>query len=258
MNITADQSRPRLRTPQQPRKPMFHRIFRADPMTVRDALVFLRERFDGSAADEVIGRLELALGEVLNNICEHGTRDEARRLDGRVHSPLIHLCVVRHVGGIACAVTDDGKPLPPECLDPRSLPYIGHGEDDLLMLPEGGFGWYLIQDLTASLSYFREGRRNFLAFIVPVGDHPPGEINWNEAPTAKRPSRASVQAELQRVTSVLELAEHLIDFGVFQRLAGTVGHKVLLRDIGDIVRRLGFGIQVIERLIARRARVLGN
>ena len=36
------------------------------------------------------------------------------------------------------------------------------------MLPEGGFGWYLIQDLTASLSYFREGRRNFLAFIVPV------------------------------------------------------------------------------------------
>ena len=35
-------------------------------------------------------------------------------------------------------------------------------------MPEGGYGWYLIQDLTASLSYFREGRRNFLAFIVPV------------------------------------------------------------------------------------------
>ena len=168
-----EQVRNRLRAAPNSRQPVFHRIFRADPLTVRDALVYLRERFDGSARDDVIARLELALAEVLNNICEHGSRDEAQRLDGRIHSPLIHLCVVRHVGGIACAITDDGRPLPPECLDPRSLPYIdtdASGDDSVLMLPEGGFGWYLIQDLTASLSYFREGRRNFLAFIVPVGD----------------------------------------------------------------------------------------
>lgn len=183
MNLHQEQLRGRLRMVPSSKQPMLNRIFRADPMTVRDALTFLRERFDGSAESEVISRLELALAEVLNNICEHGARDEAERLDGRIHSPLIHLCVVRHVGGIACAVTDDGKPLPPECLDPRTLPYIGAPEEDddaLLMLPEGGFGWYLIQDLTASLSYFREGRRNFLAFIVPVDATEGPATNWTD------------------------------------------------------------------------------
>lgn len=159
----------RLRKAPPGRQPMFHRIFRADPDTVRAALLFLRERFDGSAEDEVIARLELALAEVLNNICEHGTRNEATRLGGRPHTPLIHLWVARHVGCIACAVTDDGRPLPLSCLDPRDLPFVGILPDSAVaLLPEGGFGWYLIQELTASLSYFREGRRNFLAFIVPV------------------------------------------------------------------------------------------
>lgn len=185
MNLHQVPLRGRLRVASTSRQPIFHRIFRADPMTVRDALVFLRQRFDGSAGDEVIARLELALAEVLNNICEHGTRHDAERLGGRIHSPLIHLCVVRHVGGIACAVTDDGRPLPPECLDPRTLPYVGpleQGDDAVLMLPEGGFGWYLIQDLTASLSYFREGRRNFLAFIVPVGSLPSddADLGWTQ------------------------------------------------------------------------------
>ncbi|MFD2439252.1 ATP-binding protein [Paracoccus kondratievae] len=92
---------------------MFHRIFRANPATVRAVLHFLRERFDGCAESEVISKVELALAEVLNNICEHGIRHEAERLQGQPHIPLIHLCVARHVGGIACAVTDDGRPLPP-------------------------------------------------------------------------------------------------------------------------------------------------
>ncbi|RDW14935.1 ATP-binding protein [Paracoccus thiocyanatus] len=171
MTAASEQAAKRLRQPPPGRKPMVHRIFRADPATVRAALQFLRERFDGSAEDEVISKLELALAEVLNNICEHGTRHEAVRLGGRPHAPLIHLCVARHVGGIACAVTDDGRPLPASCLESHSLPWTGPPPQDaeaILLLPEGGFGWFLIQELTASLSYFREGRRNFLAFIVPV------------------------------------------------------------------------------------------
>ena len=169
MSTPSPQTENRLHRPHPGRQPMFHRIFRADPETVRAALIFLRERFQGSAEDEVIARLELALAEVLNNICEHGTRQEATRLGGRLHTPLIHLCVARHVGCIACAVTDDGRPLPLSCLDARDLPFVAMQPGNALAsLPEGGFGWYLIQELTASLSYFREGRRNFLAFIVPV------------------------------------------------------------------------------------------
>lgn len=181
MSIEPEHLRSRLRSAPQSRQPMLHRIFRADPMTVRDALVYLRERFDGSAETEVLSRLELALAEVLNNISKHGGNQEAEMI-GRPHSPLVHLFVVRHVGGIACAVTDDGRPLPPDCLDPRSLPYVSSADDapvddqDVMLLPEGGFGWYLIQDLTASLSYFREGRRNFLAFIVPIGDAMPDNL----------------------------------------------------------------------------------
>ncbi|MCJ1900064.1 MULTISPECIES: ATP-binding protein [Paracoccus] len=176
MSVSPDPAGKRLRQPPPPRQPMFHRIFRADPATVRAALLFLRERFDGSAGDEVIAKLELALAEVLNNICEHGTRYEALRLGGRPHAPLIHLCVARHVGGIACAVTDDGRPLPSSCLDMHDLPWTGPPPQDaeaILLLPEGGFGWFLIQELTASLCYFREGRRNFLAFVVPVAEPGP-------------------------------------------------------------------------------------
>lgn len=148
-----------------------HRIFRADAVTVREALAFLRERFNGSATEDVIARLELALAEVLNNICEHGARHDAVRLGGRTHTPLVHLCVARHAGGIACAITDDGQPLPEACLTEPVLPFplpLPSAPEDISVLPEGGFGRFLIQDLTASLSYFREGRRNFLAFIVPV------------------------------------------------------------------------------------------
>lgn len=167
------QSGNRIRPAKYGHRPVFHRIFPADPPTVRNALVFLRERFDGAAEEDVIGRLELALAEVLNNICQHSQQEKSLRHGGTVRAPMIHLCVIRHVGGIACAVTDDGTELPITCLQPRHLP----GHDDLIGyggqisdLPEGGFGWYLIQELSASLSYFREGQRNFLGFIIPI-DH---------------------------------------------------------------------------------------
>ena len=170
--MSASEEPARLRPAPGGHRPMFHRIFPADPRTVRNALVILRERFGNSAEIEVIGRLELALAEVLNNICQHGMQEKSLQRDGTVKAPMIHLCVIRHVGGIACAVTDDGTALPPDCLQPRQLPrhdaVSGYGEDPA-DLPEGGFGWFLIQELSASLSYFREGQRNFLGFIIPIG-----------------------------------------------------------------------------------------
>ena len=69
---------------------------------------------------------------------------------------------MRHSSGLACALTDDGISLPDDCLLPRSLPPMV--ADDL---PEGGFGWFLIQDLTQALCYYREESRNYLAFSIP-------------------------------------------------------------------------------------------
>ena len=202
------------------RQPMYHRVFRAENIAVRAALLELRVRFDNQVDDEIIGRLELALAEVLNNICEHGgiamsltsgpreplgdhaqdhgiapqaqeqtgtaatlspltiplagapfaERPSPAAAETASRAPTIHLCVIRQSHGLACAVTDDGIPLPEDCLlpfgDPTFSTYRSR-EDDGGELPEGGFGWYLIQDLTHAMCYYREDHRNFLAFTVP-------------------------------------------------------------------------------------------
>ena len=140
----------------QPRvQPMFHRVLSAEPDEVRRALTDLRARFAPVVDADAMGRLELVLAEVMNNVAEHaGGAGVARGL--------MHLCVVMHDSGLSCAITDNGNQLPPDCLRPRSLPAM-----DPLDLPEGGFGWFLIQGLTQSLCYYREDHRNCLAFTVP-------------------------------------------------------------------------------------------
>lgn len=82
-----------------------------------------------------------------------------------------------HAGGLACAVADDGTPLPPSCLVPARLP-----PPEIAALREGGFGWFMIRDLTQSLFYFRERRRNVLCFHIPPAED------------GRRPSGAAVVA----------------------------------------------------------------
>lgn len=140
---------------------MLHQVFRADPYAVRQTLTDLRMRLSRVALPELLDRLELVLAEVLNNIVEHGGGRESERGSG--WAPSVHLCIISHNNGLACAISDDGVVLPDDCLRTRDLP----GDTGVVAeLPEGGFGWYLIQDLTQSLCYFREGRRNFLSFRI--------------------------------------------------------------------------------------------
>lgn len=138
-------------------RPMFHRVISAKPDLVRDTLAAIRGRFQHDIGADAMGRLELVLAEVMNNVAKHGVGKGGRTV------PLIHICIVSHDCGLACALTDDGDRLPSECLLPRSLPQLPDNE-----LPEGGFGWYLIQDLTQELCYYREDTRNFLAFRIPL------------------------------------------------------------------------------------------
>ena len=150
-------------------QPMFHRVLRAHPLIVRDTLADIRRRFLADVGEDTLGRLELVLAEVMNNVTEHGpgVSDGNPLDDGALNTqaPLIHLCIVHHEGGLSCAITDDGVSIPDECLLPRSIP-----DATQVDVPEGGFGWFLIQDLTQELCYYREERRNFLAFRVPVSD----------------------------------------------------------------------------------------
>lgn len=146
----------------QPALRMFHRVLGADLLAVRQALIDMRARFDGHVADDALGRIELVLAEVLNNIVEHGARRVTDRA-GTASGVSIHLTVTRHDGGLACAVTDNGRPLPLDCLiTPDKL-----ATPEAAAMRDGGFGWYMIRDLTQSLFYYREGGRNVLCFNVP-------------------------------------------------------------------------------------------
>ncbi|SEH95919.1 ATP-binding protein [Paracoccus alkenifer] len=149
--------------------PMFHRIFPADPQAVRQALVDLRARFTGAVPSDAVDRMELAMAEVLNNIVQHGgAMPHVLPVPPGAQPPApvtIHLTVTRHAGGLACAVTDDGGPLPLCCLTPAQMPL-----PEIAALREGGFGWFMIRDLTQSLFYFRERRRNVLCFSVPPAE----------------------------------------------------------------------------------------
>lgn len=147
-------------------RPMFHRVFPAKPENVRAILSDIRQRFRTEVGDDTMGRLELVLAEVMNNVAEHASTSTTAGPTQQV--PSIHLSVVLHENGLACAISDDGVSLPDECIKPRGLPMV-EGAD----LPEGGFGWYLIQDLTQALCYYREEQRNFLAFSVPFNDREP-------------------------------------------------------------------------------------
>lgn len=144
-------------------QPMFNRVLPAHPVAVRDTLGDIRRRFAAEVGEDTLARLELVLAEVMNNVTEHGAGISVEDDPGR--APSIHISIVRHVSGLCCAITDDGASLPDECLQPRSLPSLTQPD-----LPEGGWGWYMIQDLTQALCYFREDQRNYLAFSVPFSE----------------------------------------------------------------------------------------
>lgn len=137
---------------------VFEAAFPADSLAVRSALRAALARFLRQISEDEAGTLELVLAEVLNNIVEHGY---AAGAPGH-----ISLRIARDRQELACAVTDDGVPLPASCLERRLRPDAAMNS---LFLPEGGFGWFLIHDLTCGLSYRREAGRNMLSFCLPLG-----------------------------------------------------------------------------------------
>jgi serine/threonine-protein kinase RsbW len=136
---------------------IFLLTFKADPHSVRGALRAAVARFRRQITTEEAGTLELVLAEVMNNVVEHSYGDSGLGA--------ITLSIVRDSFGLSCSVSDDGSALPSACLNERSLPSIDCDPENL---PEGGFGWYLIRDLTRDLGYRRNGSCNLLAFRLPL------------------------------------------------------------------------------------------
>jgi serine/threonine-protein kinase RsbW len=137
--------------------------YRADINATRDqvslALIRLKQQLIGLGLDpDALIRMELVLAEVLNNIVEHAFCDTGRgeiALETSVHSNTIW-----------CHLTDGGRPMPGG--KPPPARRYDLGEMDMLDLPEGGFGWGLIRDLTSSLAYDRSGAQNRLTFSIDL------------------------------------------------------------------------------------------
>ena len=112
---------------------------------------------DFGLGEEICGTVEIATAEALNNVIEHAyapTCEGPVALDASLNSERLVL-----------TLWDNGMALSGGTLPGAALP---DASGPLETLPEGGFGWYLIRELTDALSYRREGPHNRLVLEFAV------------------------------------------------------------------------------------------
>ncbi|MEM9903076.1 MAG: ATP-binding protein [Pseudomonadota bacterium] len=135
---------------------------RSTPEDVRRALQGMCEAVRRQRLDQTdCITLEIVLAEAMNNVVEHAYREDP--------SGWILLEVDFLSGWVVCRLTDGGVPMPNAAPPPRSDADAhlteAQGVDGL---PEGGFGWSMIHELTSSLTYRREDERNTLTFALAL------------------------------------------------------------------------------------------
>ncbi|WP_257883483.1 ATP-binding protein [Roseobacter insulae] len=131
-------------------------------LAVREALQDFLQALDPLKLDiEESGTVELVLAEVLNNIVEHAYPSPAP-------SGSIGIRCVHHNDGLHLTITDHGQAMPDGT---APLGRQAALNVDLMDLPEGGFGWFLIQDLARDVTYTRVGEENQLTMRLAVAMH---------------------------------------------------------------------------------------
>ncbi|MDT8326803.1 MAG: ATP-binding protein [Roseovarius sp.] len=124
----------------------------ASELAVRDTLLAIRNRLAvHGVSEDTCGSVELAMAEALNNVVEHAYCDDGPRD--------IRLSVEIKPDRLCFQIIDGGAPLPDLSLPAGALPDNSGPRD---ALPEGGFGWFLIRDLTERVSYERRNGMNHL------------------------------------------------------------------------------------------------
>lgn len=105
------------------------------------------------------GDVQIALAEAVNNILEHaygGSRCGMVEIEARL-TPACLTLILR----------DSGRALPGGTLPAAKLPDLTVDARDL---PEGGFGWFLIAELTSHIHYQRRDGRNQLTLGFDIHD----------------------------------------------------------------------------------------
>ncbi|MBT9386681.1 ATP-binding protein [Pseudooceanicola sp. CBS1P-1] len=130
--------------------------FPGTALSVRKVLQTVRTGLEPLALDpEETGTIELVLAEALNNVVEHAYPPEARGW----------ITLNCHIApdGLHVSIRDKGRPMPdggPPLGQTAPLP------ETLDTLPEGGFGWFLIRDLSRDIRYSRQDDTNELCFRI--------------------------------------------------------------------------------------------
>ena len=145
-------------TAMTPKKNEMSLVFPADPMAVRRALkASMTGLIHLELNQDDKGVVELVLAEVLNNVVEHAYAHQ--------HNGIMELQIKRNGHQLEVTVLDEGVPLPSDSVPIAPIHDLDVPVDNL---PEGGFGWFLIKELTQNLQYTRCGTRNCLTFELPL------------------------------------------------------------------------------------------
>jgi len=133
--------------------------FVSGPMAVRTALSEILTGLSAlHLAQEDLGTVEIVMAEALNNIVEHAYPEGSP-------AGLVNVDCMHSENGLHFTVTDEGLPMPG-----GQLP-LGQQADidiDVMDMPEGGFGWFLIKNLAKDVVYQRKGDRNVLDLRLAV------------------------------------------------------------------------------------------
>ncbi|MEM9247459.1 MAG: ATP-binding protein [Pseudomonadota bacterium] len=140
--------------------------FRSTPMAVREAITGLCARVIGAGLDEMDGMtLEILLAEATNNVVEHAYGNDG---SGWI---LLEMDVLSD--WIVCRLSDGGAAMPDGSVpQPQRTSESASRGGEVSDLPEGGFGWSMIHELTTDLSYTREDDTNVLCFSLSVAPVP--------------------------------------------------------------------------------------
>ena len=140
---------------------VLHLSLSPTPEAVRDAHQRISAWMESSGVDtDLRGNTEIVLGEALNNVVEHAFAAWAGSLAA---SDAIRLHIKRGATGLTICICDRGAEMPGLMLPDGQLPAISEATD---LLPEGGFGWFLIRELASGLDYYRQNGWNRLDMVI--------------------------------------------------------------------------------------------
>lgn len=132
--------------------------FQATELDARDGIgsVVSRLRELGVGEDRA-GEVQIALAEAVNNVVEHAYA-------GRAPGDVRIRCNLEN-DQLWISIWDAGVPLPDNSLPAGKPADVSGPIEDL---PEGGFGWFLIRELTSDIQYQRADGSNELSLCFEI------------------------------------------------------------------------------------------